>query len=399
VKAARGPLAVLMVCVLVVAVAAVALGRSAPSDVDPSSRSAGKLGTLALFDWLSRLGLPVSRMSGDFTTAGADVLVVHDPITPFTEQETDDALDMVRGGGELIVSVDALSASAASTLLSRLDALPSATGLFDQGGGSSTTTTENASPTVPVDPGGLVHTVPVQPGVEFDPSPQTVPLLTVADHVVGIAVPVGSGRAYILGSPYPLSNDGLRRGDSAQLVLSLVDRARGGHVVFDEVHHGETSSGGATAALSGPVGIAGGLVALVLLAYLALNGRRLGRPLPARDPSRVPSATEYVGAMGALIERASQRGGVADRYAEELKQRVGRATGIDAHLDDAAFLGALESYDSVRAAAVRGVLARCRDLAASRPAEAQLVALARSVDEVEAGFAVGATSGLAESAQ
>jgi hypothetical protein len=110
----------------------------------------------------------------------------------------------------------------------------------------------------------------------------------------------------------------------------------------------------------------------------------------------VPSATEYVGAMGALMEHSSQRGGIADRYAEELKQRVGRAAGIDAHLDDAAFLAALQSFDPVRADSVRLALTHARDLAAARPSEAQLVALARQVDEAEAGFAVGAGTGLAE---
>jgi hypothetical protein len=148
--------------------------------------------------------------------------------------------------------------------------------------------------------------------------------------------------------------------------------------------------------LAGPVGIAGGLAALAVVLYLAVSGRRLGRPVPASDPARVPSATEYVAAMGALIAHASQRGGVADRYAEELKQRTGRATGIDAHLDDAAFVTALQAYDPVRAEEVGAALARCRDLAAARPSEAELVELARRVDAVEAQFAVGATAGLAE---
>jgi len=395
VKALRGPLGVLLVCVVVVGVAAAFLGQSPTANDDPSSRNSGRLGTLALYQWLSRLGLPVQRMSGDFSTGGADVLVVHDPILPFTAQEADATLDMVRGGGELILDVDTTSGGAASTLLDRLGALPEATGLFDQG--SSGDTTQNAATTVPIDPAGLVKSVPVQPGIDFDTTPQTVPLLTVDDRVVGIGVAIGSGRAYVVGSPYPLSNDGLRKGDSAQLVLALIDRARGGRVVFDEVHHGETSSGGAVAVLAGPVGLAGGLAALAIVLYLALSGRRLGRPVPAGDPARVPSATEYVAAMGALIEHASQRGGIADRYAEELKQRTGRATGIDAHLDDASFVAAMQAYDPVRAEDVRTVLARCRDLAAARPSEAQLVELARRVDAVEAEFAVGATSGLAES--
>jgi hypothetical protein len=397
--AARTPLAVLLVCLVVIGVAAALLGRGAPNDLDPSSRSAGNGGTLALYQWLARLGLPVQRMSGDFDVAGADVLLVTQPTRAFTGEQAAAAVDMVRGGGELILTVDRVSASAAGGLLARLGVLPVPHDPFGTGSGlgsSASSAAENARVAVPVDPAGLVHTVPVRPGVDFDTTPESAPLLTVGDRVVGVAVPVGSGRAYVIGSPYPLSNDGLRRGDSAQLVLSLIDRARGGHVVFDEVHHGETGGGGATAALAGPVGLAGALAALVVMLYLAVSGRRLGRPLPARDPARVPSATEYVDAMGALIERAAQRGGVAARYAEELKQRVGRATGVDARIDDAAFLDALSRHDPARAAVVRTVLARCRQLAAARPAEAQLVALAREVDQVEAQFAVGTAAGLAE---
>jgi hypothetical protein len=384
----------LLACLVVLGLAAVLLGRTAPSDVDPSSRSAGAAGTLALYQWLTRLGLPVQRMTGDYTTSGADVLVVAAPLTPFTPAEADATVEFVRGGGELILAVDRVSASAAGSLLSRLGALPAISGLL--GGSTSGDTTQNASVTVPVDPAGLVHTVPVRPGVDFDTTPQAAPLLTAGDRVAGLAIPVGSGRAYVIGSPYPLSNDGLRRGDSAPLVLSLIDRARGGHVVFDEVHHGETGGGGATAALAGPVGLAGALAALAVVAYLALSGRRLGRAVPATDPARVPSATEFVNAMGALIEHAAQRGGVAARYASELKERVGGATGIDAHLDDAAFLSALVSYDPGRAVAVRDALTRCRALEAAKPSEAQLVALAREVDQAESAFAVGAGLGLAE---
>jgi hypothetical protein len=385
---------VLLACLVVLGLAAVLLGRTAPSDVDPSSRSAGAAGTLALYQWLARLGLPVQRMTGDYTTSGANVLVVAAPLTSFSPAEADATVEFVRGGGELILAVDRVSAPAAGSLLSRLGALPAISGLL--GGSTAGDTTQNASVTVPVDPAGLVHTVPVRPGVDFDTTPQAAALLTAGDRVAGLAVPVGSGRAYVFGSPYPLSNDGLRRGDSAPLVLSLIDRAHGGHVVFDEVHHGETGGGGARAALAGPVGLAGALAALAVVAYLALSGRRLGRAVPATDPARVPSATEFVNAMGALIEHAAQRGGVAARYASELKERVGSATGIDARLGDDAFLRAVESYDPGRAVAVRDALARCRALESSKPSEAQLVGLAREVDEAESAFAVGAGLGLAE---
>ncbi|HEV7678087.1 MAG TPA: DUF4350 domain-containing protein [Candidatus Dormibacteraeota bacterium] len=394
--AVRGPLAVLLVCLVALGIAAVLLGRTPPSDTDPSSRSTGDAGTQALYEWLTRLGLQTQRMSGDFAPSTADVLVVAEPTVAFTAGDARATAQMVRGGGELILALDRTAGQAAASLLGALDVQPTIDSLL---GRNRPIGLMHATPAAPIDPAGLVRSVPVQPGVEFDTSAggPPVPLLVVGGRVVGLAIPVGQGLAYVIGSPYPLSNVGLRDGDSALLALSLIDRARGGRIAFDEVHHGETATGGASAVLAGPVGLAGGLAALAILAYLALSGRRLGRALPGSDPSRVPSATEYVEAMGALFERTPQRGGVAARYAEELKQRVGTAAGIDPHGDDDAFLGALDGFDPVRAVAVRAALARCRELAGGRPGDAQLVALARQVDEAEAGFAVGAGVGLASS--
>ena len=100
------------------------------------------------------------------------------------------------------------------------------------------------------------------------------------------------GRAYVLGDTQPLSNDGLRHDDSAFLALSLLQRARGGRIGFDEYHHGETNAtSGAGAIFDGPVGLATALVALVVLLAIALNGRRLGKPALDGGSAAVPSAT------------------------------------------------------------------------------------------------------------
>jgi hypothetical protein len=373
--------AVLLIAVLLIGVAAALAARSTPNDKDPSSRSAGDAGTLALYQWLSRLGLSVERMSGQFDPSGADVLVVANPTTPFTPADASQVGDLVRSGGEVIVTTDRIEIASSAELLNALGAAPNTSVLS---GTSPLPPSYSATIDVPIDPGGLVRKVPMRGGLDFDvPSSAGAPLLNQQDRVVGLGIGAGSGRAYVLGSPYPLSNLGLRQGDSALFVLALIERARGGRIVFDEFHHGEAGSGGAAAALAGPVGLAGGLAALAVFLYLLLSGRRLGRPVPARDPSRVPSATEYVDALGALIERTAQRGGVAGRYADELKRRVGAATAVDPRLDDEAFLALLDSHDPVNAPPVRAALARCRELEAARPSGEELLALARQVDEVE----------------
>jgi hypothetical protein len=373
-------LAAAMTILIVIAVVSPGGG----DDLDPSSRSAGRSGTLALYTWLGPdgLGLPVHRISGDFDLAGTDLLVVAEPTTGFTAPQIDAVESFLRGGGELLLAVDAATVPVVQPLLDRVGV--DASGPVAGG---------DAIPVQPVDPGGRVGRVPVAEGVGFSTPARTVPLLQRGGRPVLVGTTVGAGRAYILGSPYPLSNAGLepRRGDADGLVLALLERSRGGRVGFDEVHHGEGSSGGAGEVLSGPVGAAGLLAALVVLLLLGVNGRRLGRPVPAGDPARVPSAQEFVAAMAQLHERSSRLGGVAERYAVELKERVGAAAGVEPALEDAAFVGRLRGFGDDRASAVAAALARARTLAGGRPGDDELLALAREVDAAERAWGPAAS--------
>ncbi|TMD93927.1 MAG: hypothetical protein E6I76_13410 [Chloroflexi bacterium] len=353
-------------------------------DADPSSRSAGRAGTLALYSWLGAdgLGLPVHRISGGFDLGDTDLLVVAEPTVSFTDAEIDTVDHFLRAGGELLLAVDGPAIPVAQLLLDRVG--------VDV---SRSVAAGNAVPVQPLDPGGRVARVAVGDGVALGTSARTVPLLERDGKAVLVGTAVGSGRAYVLGSPYPLSNVGLepRRGDADGLVLALLERSRGGRVGFDEVHHGEGASGGAGAVLSGPVGTAGLLAGLVLLALLGVNGRRLGRPVPAGDPARVPSAQEFVAAMARLHERSSRLGGVAERYASELKERVGAAAGVEPALDDEAFVDRLRGFGDTRSEAVADALARARTLAGGRPGDDALLALAREVDAAERAFGPAAS--------
>jgi hypothetical protein len=373
----------LLVALAVIGLIAALGGGGGSDDSDPSSRSAGRAGTLALYSWLGgdELGLDVHRLSGGFVLDGTDVLIVAEPTTGFTDPELDTLTGFLNGGGELILAVDGRDVPFASALLDRLHVQP-----------ARSVTAGDAVPVQPIDPGGRVRHVAVGDGVGFDTPPAAVPLLLRQGRPVLVGRSVGEGRAFVLGSPYPLSNAGLepRRGDAFRLVLALLERSRGGSIAFDEVHHGEGSAGGAWAVLNGPVGLAGLLAALVLVAVLALNGRRLGRPVPAADPARVPSAEEFVAAMAMLYERSGRLGGVAERYATELKERVGAAAGVEASLDDGAFVHRLSGFGEARAVAVGAALARARLLAGGRPTDAALLALAREIDEVERAWVPGA---------
>lgn len=372
----RPPLSAMLTLIAALCILAVIAISSAipPNDqTNPSSRSAGSLGTLALYTWFSDLGLDVSRISGRFNLTATDVVFCYDPTVALTTSDVDALMTFLRRGGDLVLVVTPDSLATAAPLLGKLDVNPSAT----RGSGTATVAQ-------PFDSTNRVRSVPVARGLTFSDQAPLVPMLVAQNSVVAGVVRVGSGRAYVLGDTAPLSNDGLRRPDSSYLALSLLQRARGGRISFDEYHHGEgAQTSGAGAIFDGPVGLATLLIGLVVLLAIALNGRRLGKPVQDGGDAVVPSAGAYVTAMGQLFARSRQRGPIAARYADELKRRIGSATGVDWHLDDATFCAAASMTNAPAGAGLAALLAHARALAAGRPDEGELLRLARDVDACE----------------
>jgi len=376
-RAALRPLVLLVgALAVIVAIAVASAGIGGSDQNDPSSRSTGRLGTLALYTWFQDLGLQVHRISGGFVTSGTDMLVVYDPTVPFTQSDVTATLGLLRAGGDVVVVTDTATVANAEPLLDALGAAPGRP--LDSG---------VARPAQPFDATQRVRSVPLGPGYSFGPEPLLVPLLDVnGDAAAGVIRTAGGGRAYVVGSSLPFSNDGLRHDDSAYFALSLLQRARGGRVGFDEVHHGEgaASSSGAGAIFNGPIGVAAGLLAGVVVLAVAVNGRRLGAPRAAGERAVLPGTAGYLSAMGNLFARTRHRGAVAARYADELKRRVGSVTGVDPHLDDAAFIASVSAIDAgVRSEALQTLLARLRALQAGDPDERRLLEAARNVDDVE----------------
>jgi len=373
----RPPLSAMLVLIAAIGILAVIAIAAAipPNDAtNPSSRSAGTLGTLALYTWFARLGLDVNRIRGSFDLRSSDVVFCYDPTVALSASDVAAAMAFLRSGGDLVVAITPDTLANAAPLLGRLNIEPAVV----QGSGVATVGQ-------PFDSTDRVHAVPVGAGLTFIDQQPLVPLLVEHEHVVMGMERVGvSGRIYVLGDTQALSNDGLRHDDSAYLALSLLQRARGGRIGFDEYHHGESNTvTGAGAIFDGPVGLAALLVALVVLLAVALNGRRLGKPARDAGAFTIPSATAYVTAMGQLFSRSRQRGPIAARYADELKRRIGSATGVDWHLDDAAFCAAIAVSGDRGAPALAALLAHARVLASGRPDESELLRLARDVDACE----------------
>jgi hypothetical protein len=357
------------------------LGTAPPSqNDDPSSRVAGKAGTLALYRWLGALGFNVHRISGRFDTSATDVLLIVDPRTAISDGDADAVMQALAHGTDVVLAVSPESQAQAGALLDRLRVN------LDTARGSG-----NSVPAQPFDAGERVHNVPMAAGSAIDAAPYLTPLLSQSGAVTAVAEKVGgAGHAYVLASAFPLSNDGLRDADSATLVLSLLERARGGAIGFDEYHHGEVDvpADGAAAIFESPLGLALLLGLVAVLCFLAVSGRRLGRPLPAHDPALVPTTASYIDAMAGLYSRSRDRGALASRYAQELRQRL--AVGGGAHADaagDGDFLAAVRTARPELGDDVAAVLARARALAAARPDAAALLALAEDVDDLERRWA------------
>jgi hypothetical protein len=373
----RPPLSAMLVLIAAICILAVIAVAAAipPNDAtNPSSRSAGTLGTLALYTWFARLGLDVNRISGSFDLHRSDVVFCYDPTVALSASDVAASMAFLQSGGDIVVAITPATLANAAPLLGRLNIEPAVV----QGPGTATVAQ-------PFDSTDRVRSVPVGTGLTFTAAEPLVPMLVEHGKVVMGMERVGaSGRLYVLGDTQPLSNDGLRHDDSAFLALSLLQRLRGKSIGFDEYHHGESNAvSGAGAIFDGPVGLAALLVVLVVLLAVALNGRRLGKPASDAGVSTIPSATAYVTAMGQLFSRSRQRGPIAARYADELKRRIGSTTGVDSHLDDAAFCAAIAMSGDRGAPALAALLAHARALASGRPDESELLRLARDVDACE----------------
>jgi hypothetical protein len=373
----RPPLSAMVVLIAAIGILVVIAIAAAipPNDAgNPSSRSAGKLGTLALYTWFSRLGFDVNRIAGTFDLGSSDLVFCYEPTAPLTAGDVNATMAFLSSGGDLVLVISPGTIANAAPLLGRLGIDPA----VEAAAGVATVAQ-------PFDSTGRVRAVPVSAGLTFTDTPALVPMLVERGRtVVGMERVRTGGRVYVLGDAQPLSNDGLRHDDSEFLALSLLQRARGGRIGFDEYHHGESNAvGGAAAIFDGPVGLAALLLGVVVLLAIAINGRRLGKPARDVDLAAVPSATAYVTAMGQLFSRSRHRGPIAARYADELKRRIGGATGVDWHLDDAPFCAAVAIGGEDRAPAIAALLARARVLAAGRPEEAELLQLARDVDACE----------------
>jgi hypothetical protein len=328
-----------------------------------STYSADGDGTLALYRWLASLGYRVRRVeSVPFSPAGdLDALFVVAPTVSYAADEAGRLVAWVRDGATAVVALEwgADQDALLRALGARLEALPA-----EGSGAASTARLAPAQPLLLAPPVGALAPLPVA-GVRLDEA-DSVTYLTAGPRREPVLVGrrLGRGLLFVLGAPAVLSNAYIQRADDRRLPLNLLAGLRAGATVgFDEFHHGvqvQTAQDAGDLLFSTPLGRALLYGGVILLGFLLLSGRRLGRPVVERVPP-ARSIAEYIVSLGALFRRSGARADalaiivrdftheVAGAYhVREVVDGVGGARSLVDALSDRGLLGAADADELLK---------------------------------------------------
>ncbi len=346
-------------------------GEGAPG-AGPSSHASSPGGALALHRWFAELGYEVSRLEyAAFSPDEADLLVVLGPSERYSREEAEAVRAWVEAGGTLLVAEGRPGQSApAAPLLEAFElAIVPAPELSPL---------ELAPVLQPALGAPAAQRLEINSGARVAAGPEAAPLAGASEAPVLVGLQYGEGYVYASAATHPFSNLGLRHDDNGAMVLNLLRRIPpGGRVVFDEVHHGFVGQPGLRGLLLGtPWGLAALYAALVCAGYLALTGRRFGRPVPLRAEVDRRSSAEYLASLAGLLRRAGKSAFLLEHYRAGFKRRIARAYGLSPDLDDRALVGAIALSHPVEAQATAEILVRM-----AQPAnEASLLGIVRDAD-------------------
>jgi hypothetical protein len=355
--------------------ALIALGpasnTSAPG-LSASSHASGEGGALALHRWLDTLGYDVGRIQyAEFAPdPEADLMLVLGPTERYTREEAAAVAEWVAGGGTLVVADGREGAfGMAANLLDAFEldvaALPDG-GLQEQAPALQPVLGE--PPVLRIEARAAAAIRTERADVARLAGSETAPVLVGLQH--------GEGYVYASSAVHPLTNAGLGRADNAALMLNILRRVpAGGRVVFDEYHHGFVGQPSMRSLLlSTPWGWAILYAAAVGAVYLALTGRRFGRPVPLREEAGRRSSAEYLESLAGLLRRAGKSDYLRAHYRASFKRRLARLHGLNPDLDDRAYLEALADASPAHAGAAAEVLARLAQPGADERALLRVVA-------------------------
>jgi len=279
------------------------------SNSNPSSYSTGKLGTWALYHLVERLGGRPQRLTGSGFRADLRpdlTLVEAGPSTPFDPAQLRSLRVFLERGGTLVLALQDRLVDASLLRLLHLT-----TGARVRSG--------SWPELLPLGGAGPLVVESAATNALNATSPSAVPLLGPANSPLAQVESVGRGEAVVLSSDSVLSNSLLERSGNARFATAALRVSPGREVAFDEIHHGYSVGDGVQALLlESPLGLVGVLLALLLLAFLATSGRRLGRPLPPPELISVRTTGDHLDAVARLYSRARDQRAIASSYLTEL---------------------------------------------------------------------------------
>jgi hypothetical protein len=242
------------------------------------------------------------------------------------------------------------------------------------------------------EPIALTDNVPI---LDLSNAPTAISVLATSEGQTTLALqPLGDGVIWHLSLYHSLVNEQLRDPNQATIVPALLRHVPpGGRIVFDTYH---LFGPDATATLEirslqdwlygTALGWATLFVAVVTLLFLALQGLRLGPPLPTREELRRREAAEFVTAMANLLRRGQQRAFVAAHHKRRLKRALGRALNVSPDLADESFLQHIQQVDDRLSAEEKQQLATIFQTLTGTTDEQMLIKTVSKVDPMLARY-------------
>lgn len=293
-----------------------------------SSHSARPDGTLAMYEWLSRLGYHVERIENTAFQISdhTHLLLIIGPSEQIENDEAQYILQWVERGNTLVMA-DTKS-YLDNNLLRKLDV--------------DFNTLDDPTTRIPI-------TQPLADAPIDDLNLETynsfkfrdsnyVPYAQAEDKTFLARIAHGSGVIWITTLPDLFTNENLRNNNDAQVVAALVAALpRDSTIAFDEYHLGfkpEYAGSFINVLYDTPWGWGVLFTIVLLFGYMAVNGQRLGRVMPIPKALARRSPSEYVTSMANLFRRANKRGMVLQHYRHSLKRRLGRPYHLNPDLPD-----------------------------------------------------------------
>jgi hypothetical protein len=258
-----------------------------------SSYSTQPDGAMALYAWAEMVGASPQRLRDASINAGVSSLVVLQPESTI-DSLTANAFDEVAAqGGTLVLAGDSVAWL-----------------LYVRSVGITVEPVASVASTAST-PDGL--SLPFRERYRLRAAGGQSLLVLPNGDTVGLRVAYKGGAVMAIASADPLSNVRLNDPGVARFVYrEIVSPAIGRSIGFDEMHHSFAPGGPGPATISTLLfdtapGRALLYIALLTFVYLLLSGRRLGPPLPARDPTETHRTMyEHVQMLADLYRRAGQ---------------------------------------------------------------------------------------------